>query len=330
MIHSRTIKILIFLLLFLLLRTSTFTVLTDTGLGGSWVSFTFQVLDSNGNPIRNVKVILAIANETHNFFIAKTPIPLILNDTGWLTTPEGTLPRIWYPRGAEIQPATYNLSLILVEEIGNHIFYRILYEAKNLAWENLIRLNRTSIVSEMKSITFQVLTAYGQAFTGGRLDGVKVKILEIVNGNEVHIWESNVNENAYTKPFNFTIRKAVEVNVRYWTHGKAGYLNYKATNDTLFKIQVWWHDIKIYENIHSALNLTITTDPTSIIPLITNGETESRETQKDIEQQSLTETKATYEETEKYSLNLIVELSKSQTNPMYKLLRIPKRIRLLI
>jgi len=77
-------------------------------------------------------------------------------------------------------------------------------------------LNRTSIVSEMRRITFQVVIIDGEPFTGGRLDSVKVRVFEIEDSREILIWESNVDENAYIKTFNFTVRKAIDLSIDCW------------------------------------------------------------------------------------------------------------------
>ena len=227
---------------------------TDIRFSGKWVKFTFQVLTQQGVPLRNVKVVFAIANETHNFFLAKTPSILMLNDTGWLVTPENTPVEIWCPGGAIYQSATYNLSLLLIDEKGGHTFYRLLCELKGLRWADLLNLNGTSIISELRFIVFQIRTINGEIFNGGRLDGIRVKVFEQANNEYMLIWESGVNVSAYTEPFSLVPEEAINIKLKYWSPGRAGYLNYKL-NSTLLGIQVWWHDIKIYENTCSSTEI---------------------------------------------------------------------------
>jgi len=246
-------SILIITLLISFMRMS-HIIPAKAGLCGKWAKFTFQVLTQQGDPIRNVKVIFAIANETHNFFLAKTPSILMLNNTGWLVSLNNTPIEIWCPEGAIYQPATYNLSLFLIDEKGGHTFYRLLLELKGLKWIDILSLNGTSITSEMVFLIFQIRTIDGELFSGGRLDGVKVKVFERVNSEYVPIWESNVNASACTKPLALTIKEATSMRLRYWSPNKAGYLNYML-NDTLLNIQVWWHDIKIYESTCSSAKI---------------------------------------------------------------------------
>jgi len=232
---------------------------TKAELGGEWKVFTFQVVDEYGNPVKNVDVIFAIGNETENFFVAKTPAHLVLNETGWLVTPDGGLLEIWCPESP--RDGTFNVTLLMVETVGDHTFYRILYAADNLEWSDVLALNWTKIEypdSKRRAVIFQTQTSGGQPFNGGKFGGVSVKVIETVTiddtTEDVVLWESGVNETGHTGIFNFTLREATDVEVKYWAEGEEGYLRYSPA-DTTFKIQVFWHDMKVYETEMSATDL---------------------------------------------------------------------------